>query len=49
MLDGASPGFVRVVPVVLFFVRFVIPPIVDFVVFYTGRNLFTTLSATFRG
>lgn len=49
MLDGASPGFARLVPVVLFFVRFVIPPIVAFVVFYTGRNLVTTLTSTFGG
>jgi NSS family neurotransmitter:Na+ symporter len=47
MLDGASPGFARMVPTVLFFVRWVIPPIVGFVVFYTGRNLVNTLVSTF--
>lgn len=49
MLDGASPFFARLVPVVLFFVRFVIPIIVGFVVLWFGNNLLRTLITTFGG
>lgn len=46
MLDGASPFFAKLVPMVLVFVRFVMPPVIAFVVFHTGRNAWNTLMAT---
>jgi NSS family neurotransmitter:Na+ symporter len=39
MLDGASGLFARMVPGMLLFTKFVIPPIILFVVLYAGRNL----------
>lgn len=47
MLDGASGFFAAVVPAMLFFVRFVMPPIIAFVVFHSGRNAWNTISTTF--
>lgn len=49
MLDGASPWFRGLAPLVLIFVRFVMPPVIGFVVWYTGSNLLTTLTSTFGG
>jgi NSS family neurotransmitter:Na+ symporter len=47
MLDGASGFFASIVPLMLVFVRFVMPPIIAFVVLYSGRNAFNTLMQTF--
>lgn len=47
MLDGASEGFRKVVPPVLFFVRYVMPPIIAFVVFYAGLGLIDTIRQTY--
>jgi NSS family neurotransmitter:Na+ symporter len=47
MLDGASGTFEKIVPPVLFFVRFVMPPIIAYVVYYSGRNMLTTIRQTY--
>ncbi len=47
MLDGASGFFASIVPAVLFFVKWIMPPIIGFVVFWTGRNAFNGIVATF--
>lgn len=49
MVDGASGFFAAVVPTMMLFVKFVMPPIIAFVVFWSGRNAITTLIATFTG
>lgn len=47
MLDGATGFFANILPAVMFLVRWVIPPIIAFVVFWTGRNAFSGIMATF--
>ena len=49
MLEGASGLFAQIVPAMLFFVRWLMPPIIAFVVFWTGRNFISTLATTFSG
>ncbi len=49
MLEGASGLFANIVPAMLFFVRWLMPPIIAFVVFWTGRNFIGTLVTTFLG
>lgn len=47
MLRGATGFFASIVPAVMFFIRWLMPPIVGFVVFYAGRNLWNTVATTF--
>ena len=49
MVDGASGMFARVVPTMMLFVKFVMPPIIGFVVFWTGRKFWITLMTTLGG
>jgi NSS family neurotransmitter:Na+ symporter len=49
MLTGATGFFASIVPAVLFFVRWVMPPIIGFVVFWSGRNFISTVLSTFGG
>jgi NSS family neurotransmitter:Na+ symporter len=49
MVDGASGMFARVVPTMMLFVKFVMPPIIGFVVFWTGRKFVITLMSTLGG
>jgi NSS family neurotransmitter:Na+ symporter len=49
MVDGASGVFAAVVPTMMLFVKFVMPPIIGFVVFWTGRKFLTTLLTTLGG
>ncbi|HSG47491.1 MAG TPA: sodium-dependent transporter [Longimicrobiales bacterium] len=49
MLDGATGFFASIVPAILIFIRWVMPPIILFVVFYTGRNLITEFATVFGG
>ncbi|MDT8341396.1 MAG: sodium-dependent transporter [Longimicrobiales bacterium] len=49
MLDGASGFFAAIVPAVLLFTRWVMPPIILFVVLYTGGNLVNEFRAVFGG
>jgi len=47
MLDGASGFFAKVVPAVLFFVRFVMPPVIAYVVYYSTTGMIDTIRQTF--
>ncbi|MBW3534596.1 MAG: sodium-dependent transporter [Gemmatimonadetes bacterium] len=47
MLRGATGMFASMVPAMLFFIRFLMPPIIAFVVFYSGRTLMSTIATTF--
>ena len=47
MLDGASGAFAKVVPAVLFFVRFVMPPVIGYVVYYSTTGLIDTIRQTY--
>lgn len=47
MLDGASGLFRSLVPPMLFFVRFIMPPIIAYVVFYAGRGMIDTIRQTY--
>jgi NSS family neurotransmitter:Na+ symporter len=49
MLDGASGVFAAVVPTMMLFVKFVMPPIIGFVVFWSGRTALNTLITTLGG
>ncbi len=49
MLDGASGVFAAVVPTMMVFVKYLMPPIIGFVVFWSGRKAFVTLFTTFGG
>lgn len=49
LLTGATGFFASIVPAVLFFVRWVMPPIIGFVVFWTGRKFIGTLITTLGG
>ncbi|NNF37523.1 MAG: sodium-dependent transporter [Gemmatimonadetes bacterium] len=49
MVDGASGFFAQIVPTMLLFVKYVMPPIIGFVVFWSGRKAFTTLMTTLGG
>ncbi|HZD03324.1 MAG TPA: sodium-dependent transporter, partial [Longimicrobiales bacterium] len=47
MKDGASEFFQKLVPPVLFFVRFVMPPVIAYVVFYSGKAMIDTVRQTY--
>jgi NSS family neurotransmitter:Na+ symporter len=47
MLDGASGFFAKIVPAVLFFVRFVMPPVIAYVVYYSTTGLIDTIRQTY--
>ncbi len=46
---GASPLFKKMVPVVLFFLRYIVPPIVLFVIYDRLMNVVTVVQTTFGG
>ena len=46
-LDGASGAFAAGVPYMMVVIRWIIPPIIGFVVLYSGRNAFNTVMALF--
>jgi SNF family Na+-dependent transporter len=47
MLDGASGFFRKLVPAMLFFVRFVMPPVIAYVVYYSGKGMIDTIRQTY--
>lgn len=47
MLEGASGLFASMVPAMLFFVRFLMPPIVALVVWFSGQKMLETIQTTY--
>lgn len=47
MLQGASGLFASIVPAMLFFVRFLMPPIVALVVWFSGQKMLETIQTTY--
>ena len=49
LVAGASPWWVRQVPRILAVLRFVVPPLVAVVLFFSARETFSTVAGFFRG
>ena len=49
LLDGASGGFRKVVPLVLFMLRFVVPPLLIWVIWNQGNAALSTIQAALGG